>query len=180
MTLAVYRDGGFWTLLWDICWFAWTKRRGGPFPPRGYVGQVFSSSLDTDLHSYRLKSIRLRRRLYTRAVHRWRLTLEWETSQLPSHQSNGGPSSVLSGESSAVGGAAALRRQTRIISTSKRLISESDLHRVQLAPDAGAAGLLDGESLGKPIRAVGLGSDGPRPPMKCASPFPLTSAALTY
>ena len=164
MKLAAYRDGGFWTLLWQICWSAWTNKRGGTFPPRGFVGLDSSSFRVTDLHSCKLKSIRLRRRHYTHAAPRWRLTLEWETSPLLSRLPNGGRSWVWYGESWGDGGAAGLRRQTRITLTSRRLLLDSERHRDQLAPDAGAARLLAGESLGKPIRALGLGSDGPRSP----------------
>ncbi len=160
MTLAAYRDGGFWTLLWQAFWSAWTNKRGGSFPPRGFVGLGSSSSQATDLYFCRLKSIRLRRRRYTRAAPRWRLTLEWATSLHPRYRPSGGLFLDSNGESLAVGGAAALRRQTRITLTSRRLISDS--HRVQPARDAGAAGLLVRESLGKLNRAVGVRSDRPR------------------
>ena len=98
-TLAAYRDDGLSTLLSLVCSSDSTLRLSEGFPPRGFVGLVSSSSVGIGLDSYRLKSIQLRRRVCTHDAHLWRLTLEWETSPLPSLHLPSGLGSVGSGES---------------------------------------------------------------------------------
>ena len=78
-TLAAYRDGGFWTLVWQICSFGWKAGRLQSFPPRGFVGRGSLSSAAIGQRLARLKSIHLHRNRYTRNAPRWRLICEWET-----------------------------------------------------------------------------------------------------
>ena len=59
------------------------RRQPASFPPRGFVGRGSMSSAVTDLHGYSLISTRLRRIHSTPDAHLWRLTCEWEISQLP-------------------------------------------------------------------------------------------------
>jgi len=79
MTLAAYREGGFWTLVWQICLFGWKAGRLQSFPPRGFVGRGSLSLAATVQQLARLRSIRLYRSRYTVNAPRWRLTCEWET-----------------------------------------------------------------------------------------------------
>jgi len=79
--LAAYRDGGFWTLVWQICSFGWKAGRLQSFPPRGFVGRGSLSSAATVQRLARLASIRLYRNRYIPTAPRWRLTCVWEIPQ---------------------------------------------------------------------------------------------------
>ena len=83
-TVAAFREDGFSTLLSLICSSDLTLMLREGFPPRGFVGRVSSSFPGSGLDSYKLKSIQLRPIVSTLDAPLWRLTLEWETSQLPS------------------------------------------------------------------------------------------------
>ncbi len=120
MTHVAYRDDGFWTLLWQICWSILKRGRRGSFPPRGFVGAGSTSSVATDLHSSKLKSIHLRRRACTHDAHLWRLTLGWETYPPPSRQLKYGRFSHPTGRRLAAAGVGASRRRTRTTLTSQR------------------------------------------------------------
>jgi len=81
MTLAAFRDDGFWTLVWQICSFALKRGRLKSFPPRAFVGRASLSYPATVHQLSRLSSIRMYRNRYIPAAPRWRLTCEWETPQ---------------------------------------------------------------------------------------------------
>jgi len=161
MIVAAYRDGGFWTLLWQICSSAWTRKQSGSFPPRGFVGLGSSSSVVSDLAGCKLSSIRLRRRASTRSAPRWRLTLEWETHQRLLQRLKSGRSSAPSGGGWAEGGAVTSRRPTTTILISSPLGRLSDFHkRAGTVATRGRGGIHVGDSSGEPIRAVGVRSEG--------------------
>ena len=124
MTVAAYRDAGFWTLLWQICWSTLTDGRPGSFPPRGFVGQGSLSSVASDLRYCKLSSIRLRRLHYTHAAPRWRLTFEWETSPPVLRQWRRGRFLLRIGSLWEGAGAGASRHPTTTISISRP--SQSD------------------------------------------------------
>ncbi len=136
MTVAAYRDAGFWTLLWQICWSIWSDGRPGSFPPRGFVGLGSLSSVAGDLRYCKLKWVRLRRRHYTRAAPRWRLTLGWETFPPALRVWRRGRFLPLIGSRSADGGAGASRHPTTTISISRRSPSDDGLPSAAVVPQS--------------------------------------------
>ena len=115
-TVAAFREDGFSTLRSLICSSDLTLMLRDGFPPKGFVGRVSSSFRGGGLDSYKLKSIHLRPIPSTLDAPRWRLTLEWETSQLPALRSPSGRSSGRSGGRSGGAGGAGSRHRTRTTS----------------------------------------------------------------
>jgi len=111
-TVAAFREDGFSTLLSLICSSDSTLMLREGFPPRGFVGQVSGLFPVTGLDSYKLKSIQLRPIASTLDVPRWRLTLEWATSQPASLHLPSGPPSGRSGRRSGGAGGERSHHQT--------------------------------------------------------------------
>jgi len=104
MIRVQYRDDGFWTQVWHVCWYLWKRGRLKTFPDRGFVGRVSSLSAVSDPGLYKTTSIQMRRIHSTLDAPLWRLTYASETFPLPSAHGSNGPILGESGKPSAVVG----------------------------------------------------------------------------
>lgn len=81
----IWRDDGLWTQLWWICCNVWMRGRMKSFPPAGFVGQAFTSSLDIGSGRWRVRSLkRLPPRPSISRVRLWRLICGLELPLPPS------------------------------------------------------------------------------------------------
>lgn len=115
--LVIYRDDGFWTLLWLRCWFILAGGRLNRLPGYGFVGQESSSFRAPGPQRVKLRLTRMRRLHSTPGARLWRLTCVWDRSpELAPRQY--GTGSVPAGSLLAAAGEGISRPETRTISTS--------------------------------------------------------------
>jgi len=88
--LTAYRDDGYWTQLLAVFLWKLTSWPRGPWPPRGFVGQVSSSFRGSELVGLKKRRIQLSRLASTEHAQLWRLICVWETSQPASRLSGSG------------------------------------------------------------------------------------------
>ena len=116
MIRVQFRDDGFWSQIYHVCWYLLKRGRLKTFPDRGFVGQVSSLSAVNDPRPYKTVSIQMRRIHSTPDARLWRLTYVSGTFPPPSALSTSGPTSEESGRPWEVDGEEIFASRTSIIS----------------------------------------------------------------
>jgi len=118
--LVCWRDDGFWTQLWYVCYRRLMNGLGGTstlhLPGWGFVGQASTSFLATGPGKAKLTRTRMRRIHSIYDARLWRLTCVWQTSQHRSQVMQSGTGSEPGGHSWGAAGAEGSAGETKTIS----------------------------------------------------------------
>ena len=114
--LVIYRDDGFWTLLWLALSFHLRPLRNRSSLPPGFVAQVSGSFPDIVARSGRPRSIHLHRVHFTQNARLWRLTLAWGDPIHAQRAENSGASSGGNGNCSPGDGGGAISQIKPVLS----------------------------------------------------------------